>query len=377
MSEQLTNTVSLKVNEFVGKVTTYIKNTCTNPKFLGKQKAFMEWGPPGVGKSAALFTIKKNVEKSTGKKVIITDVRLLLFNPVDLRGIPVPDANKEFAIWLKPKIFQMDPSEDVINILMLDEISAAPPSVQAAAYQITLDRKIGEHLLPDNCYIICAGNRVQDKSVAYKMPKALANRLTHFDIKPEIDDWKVWAIEAGINPQILAYLNNFDSDLYMFDNKTDDNAYPSPRTWEMASDYIEVYGSLKEAFDCVAGCIGWGTANKFKRYCAVFDKLPNMEDILAGKPDIKIPTQPDVLYALSATLVNTVGNKVSKVNGSQQLSAEDSKQIANIIKFSAKMEKEFSVLTIRDMVLIPKVKDILITLPEWIAWASEHNCYIV
>src|SRR3712207_3416506 len=50
-----------------------------------------------------------------GKKVVITDVRLLLFNPVDLRGIPVPDANKEFAIWLKPYLFQMDSSEDIIN----------------------------------------------------------------------------------------------------------------------------------------------------------------------------------------------------------------------------------------------------------------------
>ena len=76
----------------------------------------------------------------------------------------------------------MDSSDDVFNILFLDEISAAPPSVQSAAYQIVLDHKVGEHKLPKNCVVICAGNRVTDHSVAYKMPKALANRVLHYEI---------------------------------------------------------------------------------------------------------------------------------------------------------------------------------------------------
>ena len=88
----------------------------------------------------------------------MTDVRLLLFNPVDLRGIPAANADRTLAVWLKPKIFQMDESENVLNLLFLDEISAAPPSVQAAAYQITLDRMVGEHRLPENCIVIAAGD---------------------------------------------------------------------------------------------------------------------------------------------------------------------------------------------------------------------------
>jgi MoxR-like ATPase len=140
----------------------------------------MLWGQPGVGKSDAIRSLAKNLEKTTKKEVRIQDVRLLLFNPVDLRGIPVADANKEFAIWLKPKIFDMDASDKIINILFLDEISAAPPTVQASAYQLTLDRKVGEHKLPDNCIILGAGNRVGDKGVAYKMPTPLANRMMSF-----------------------------------------------------------------------------------------------------------------------------------------------------------------------------------------------------
>lgn len=133
----------------------------------------MLWGPPGVGKSQAVRQLAREIEAQTGKRTHITDVRLLLFNPIDLRGIPTANADKTLAVWLRPQIFQMDPSEDVVNILFLDEISAAPQSVQAAAYQITLDRVVGEHKLPENCIVIAAGNRTTDKSVAFKMPKLL------------------------------------------------------------------------------------------------------------------------------------------------------------------------------------------------------------
>ena len=77
-------------------------------------------GQPGIGKSQAIFTIAKKLEQSLERKVIVHDVRLLLFNPVDLRGIPIADYEEKVAIWLKPKIFQMDESEKVINILFLD-----------------------------------------------------------------------------------------------------------------------------------------------------------------------------------------------------------------------------------------------------------------
>ena len=101
----------------------------------------------------------------------------------------------------------MDEREDVVNILFLDEISAAPQSVQASAYQITLDRVIGEHKLPDNCLVVAAGNRVTDRSVAYKMPRALANRLMHFEIVPDFVSWKEWAIRSGINDKVIGFLS--------------------------------------------------------------------------------------------------------------------------------------------------------------------------
>lgn len=359
----MANTVQLKINEMAGIISNYITKTTIKDFKAEDKTSFMLWGPPGVGKSDSLKTITNNVEQNTGKKVVVTDVRLLLFNPVDLRGIPVPDANKELAVWLKPKIFQMDPSNEIINILMLDEISAAPPSVQAAAYQITLDRKIGEHLLPDNCYIICAGNRIQDKSVAYKMPKALANRLTHFDIYADLEDWKTWALKTGIDSKIIGFLNFKPSMLYQFDSASDDNAFPTPRTWEMANNYIDIFGSLESAYSCIAGCVGLGVAGEFKRYCQVFTKIPSVDDIFNGK-EVEMPTQPDVLYALSAAISGRIQNATKE-------------QLKNVIKFTLLMNKEFSVLTMKDILLVPKMKEKILTLPEWIKWTKEHKSLIL
>ena len=127
----------------------------------------------------------------------------------------------------------MDASEDIVNVLFFDEISAAPQSVQAAAYQITLvtlDRVIGEHKLPDNCIVIAAGNRIMDKSVTYKMPKTLANHLMHIEIAGSFSSWKEWAIRCGINEKVLGFLSFRHSYLMDFDSSSDDLAFATPRS---------------------------------------------------------------------------------------------------------------------------------------------------
>lgn len=192
MTDNETNLTLLNVNQIVSLLSRAYIKLIKNGTPLKSFPSVMLWGPPGIGKSQGVREIAGNIQAKTGKKVSITDVRLLLFNPVDLRGIPTTNADKTLSVWLKPQIFQMDESEDVINILFLDEITAAPQSVQAAAYQITLDRVIGEHKLPENCIVIAAGNRVTDKSVAYNMPRALANRLLHITVKGDPDSWHDW-----------------------------------------------------------------------------------------------------------------------------------------------------------------------------------------
>jgi len=279
--------------------TAYIKAGIPLKRF----PSVMLWGAPGVGKSQGVREIAKDIETATGKKVHVTDVRLLLFNPVDLRGIPTASEDRTSAVWLRPEIFKMDESEDVINILFLDEISAAPPSVQAAAYQITLDRVIGEHRLPENCIVIAAGNRLTDRSVAYKMPKALANRLCHIEIRSDPESWRRWAISNGIHSIVTGFIDYNPTSLCCTEGNDGNNAFPTPRSWEMVSNILtHISDDINEVFPLISGCIGSTTAYSFKAWAEIFAKTPNVKDIFEGKP-VKCPARPEIMFALISNMV--------------------------------------------------------------------------
>ena len=353
------NVYQIKPNEMIKLFTTMYANQ--KPIDVPSQ---MLWGPPGIGKSQGVKAFAKEFEIVTGKTVITTDVRLLLFNPVDLRGIPVADKKHELAIWLKPAIFQMDPSSDIINILFLDEISAAPLSVQASAYQMTLDRVVGEHRLPDNCIVIAAGNRVTDKSVAYKMPKALANRMSHMEIIPDIDDWKQWAIPAGIDSQIIGWLSWKSTNLFKFEANGDDVAFPSPRSWEMVDKYLKIFGSIEAAYPLIAGSIGKGAATEFKGYIKVFDKLPNIKEIYDGIEKNVPSNDPGLLYALSAAIAVYASKATTK-------------QLENVLTYFMNMPAEFTALTIRDMCIVKSVKENFVKCPNWVKWCNKNKSFIL
>lgn len=341
---------SLKMNNIptmpVGKAVQLLSNAYVSIIRSGTPiKEFpsvMLWGAPGVGKSQGVREIGEAIKKETGKEVHVTDVRLLLFNPVDLRGIPTANENKTLAVWLKPEIFKMDPSEDIINILFLDEISAAPQSVQAAAYQITLDRKVGEHTLPNNCFVIAAGNRVTDKSVAYKMPKALANRLLHINIESEFDSWRKWAMRKGIDSRIVGFLSFSRDKLMMFDSANEDLAFATPRSWEMVSNVLNNTNKDSEKFDevfeLVAGLVGMGTALEFRSWLNVYKELPDIEDIFNGK-QVEIINNPKTLFALSSAIYEYARKHKDEL---------EIEKIDNSIDYIQRLPKEYSVLIMYD-----------------------------
>lgn len=325
--------------------------------------SIMLWGPPGIGKSDFVRQLAVIIERETGKKVNIIDVRLLLFNPIDLRGIPTASEDKSVAVWLKPKIFQMDESDDVINILFLDELSSCAPSVQAAAYQITLDRIIGEHRLPDNCIVIAAGNRVTDKSVTYKMAKALANRLCHIEITASFSSWLKWARKNGINHKVIDFLAARQDYFMAFDPQKDDLAFPTPRTWEMVSKVLEVYdGDEKAAHSMIAGCVGSGAASEFVMFCNVYHKLPSIDDIFDGV-NPAAPYETDALFALVSSMVAYAHDN-----------KDDFRRIGNAIAYSEKFSPDFSVSFMKELINIePDYRKKLVAIPAYTKWMERRG----
>lgn len=366
-TEKETNNIpTVSVSDLVDKLfkiySMAIKN---NVKFINLPTPFL-WGAAGVGKSSAIYELADKIESETDKTVKVTDIRLLLFSPVDLRGVPVADAERQFTKWLMPKIFDMNSSESVVNILFLDELSAAPQTVQAAAYQICLDRKIGEFRLPENCIVIAAGNRTTDQSVAYKMPKALCNRLMHFNVSASFEEWRAWAVENKVSPKVIGYLA-FDNSRLCVEPESSDLAYCTPRSWVYVSNLLSL--GFDDNFDVlamIAACVGLDAAKEFEAFCKGCMNMPPVDEILKGRCTT-FPKTHDVMYALVSSLVALLYRKAETVSITE---------LENVCKYVTKLPNDFCMSFMKD---INRIKDMnlkLMKCKEFQVWLSKNKKFL-
>lgn len=276
----------------------------------------MLWGPPGAGKSSAIEQVCTELEHLTKKKVNLVDIRLALFSPVDLRGVPIPSKDHTNTVWLRPSIFDLSADDDTINLIFLDELSSASTQLQADAYQICLDHRIGEHKLPDNTIVIAAGNRTTDHAVAYKMPSALANRMLHFDVEPDIDAWRDWAIDDGVDKRILDFISFDNSKL----NETPNNnslAYPTPRSWGFVDTVLKITDmSVDEAQNYIAAAVGNDIAIGFNHWYDIHDELPTVEAIISGTATAR-PRSNECAYTIISSLTEYVSQHKDSITSTE------------------------------------------------------------
>jgi len=285
------------------------------------KRPMMVWGPPGIGKSETFQQITDSYI-AEGKKAKLIDARLSLWDPTDLKGYPYYNKETNRMSFSSPDELptEAEAAEYDIIVLFLDELNGAAPATQAAAYQLILNRAIGKYKLPDNVVIAAAGNRETDKGVTYRMPKPLANRFLHYEVRVDFQDWFDWAIKNNQHPDVIGYVTTFKDDLYNFDASSAERSFATPRTWAFISDTIEdVEGfNEEEVTDMVAAGIGEGLALKFKAHRQVAAQLPNPTDILDGKvKELKtdnISAKYSLTTALCYELKDSFDNKKDEMN---------------------------------------------------------------
>lgn len=266
------------------------------------------WGPPGVGKSELVENITYNV--LPGNNLMI-DMRLALMEPTDLRGYPFRNPETNQMEWAPAADLPTAEQAELYDhiVLFLDELNSAPPSVQAAAYQLVLNGKIGQYVLPKNVKIVAAGNRETDRGVTFRMPAPLANRFRHINIAVDFGDWQQWAVNNNVHPDVIGYLSFAKQDLFDFDPKSSSQAFATPRSWVFTSDmlYVDDFdtASPKEQKAEVAGAIGEGMAIKFLEHRKIASALPKPSDIIAGdvaKLQDKVAKEISAKYSLVVSL---------------------------------------------------------------------------
>ena len=290
----------------------------------------MIWGGPGIGKSE----IPQQVADSLNMTLI--DFRANLFDPVDVRGVPhiqaVKETGERFTRWAVPDVFPIPQRDGDTGILFIDELPTAPPATQNAFLQLLLTRKIGDYTLPEGWSVIAAGNRLTDAAAVYQMPSPVRNRLAHYELEANLDDWTAWAYENSISPEVIGFIQYRPGLLYDFN--ADEYAFPTPRSWSFVDKKLKFqpddidHDSL---FFGVSSLVGDGPAGEFIAYKEIADELPDIDKLIQNPGTYKKNENPAILYALSSALASRAKPELMK----------------NIMTLNNKLPVEFQVILVK------------------------------
>ena len=291
------------------------------------------WGAPGIGKSAAV----RHWAKARGMEcwVVIASLR----EPSDFSGLPVvgpsPQGNARASVDFVPPRFATEAAEKG-GVIFLDELTTAPPAVQAALLRAVLDKAFGDlQLDPTKVTIIAAANPPSLAAGGWDLSPPLANRFLHVDYEVSTPEWagldgfpsywgsppniafrreKVSEADWSVARNLVAgFIRKNPGALLSVprDTAAQGRPWPSPRTWDFISRMVAVWKTppkIAENLPTIAGCIGQGPAREFATYVREAD-LQDPEQILADPSAYRHPARGDLAYiAMNSVMLATKAN---------------------------------------------------------------------
>jgi hypothetical protein len=320
-------------------------------------------GPTGIGKSNV---VEQYCDANDLQLSVLPAAQL---DPVDARGIPVPVPQTKTTSWYPPDFLPREGK----GALFLDELNRANQDTQSALYQLILEGRIGDYLLPEGWFIMAAGNRDIDGCMVQPMSRALKNRFTHLEMESNYDDWHKWGNKKGLAEQVLAFMRWRPEALDEVKAAAKDetgkamevinaaNAFGTPRSWEFVSRGVKAGFArgmkIKDLYHMIEGNVGEGCATEFVSYCDIYMELPDI-DLMLINPDLFQPTtDPNKLYALCVGLA-------------ARANALNFDGVCAILK---KMPPEYSMWTMDDC--LDRNKDEISKHPAYIDWIHENIAF--
>ena len=312
-----------------------------HPENAVRLSPLMIWGAPGVGKSSI---IRKVTEKHG---IGFIDIRLAQREPVDIRGLPVPEGDS--VRWLVSADWPRDPESK--GIIFFDELTAADRSLQVAAYELILDRRLGElYQVPKGWYICGAGNRVEDNAVAVAMSSALANRFMHVELREDVEAWIKWGLQNSIHPAILGFIRFRPELLFHQEGENIERGWPSPRSWERVSIAIDSFGGEWNDLlrKMIYGLIGRASGIEFAAFFEKYDRYKDVrEAMLDSSKRVAIPEEPAERYAFCSAVTTYLWTGRNP--------EEEKRFIDGFFRILPKLPKAFSTMMVVDAMAETKV----------------------
>lgn len=341
-----------------------------NPKALAQalavirptRRPVMIWGQPGVGKSSIVAQDAKRAGDS------LLDWRLPLKDPVDLTGTPFtsahPDDKQPATFWAPPAEL---PRKGRWTIFM-DELPQARTETANAARQLILDRALGSYRLPDDVWVVAAGNLDGDRAATNRMPTHIANSFIHLTLDVSLPDWVEWAEANSIDPRVVAFLKYRGVEfLHRFDPKSTEKAFASPRSWAFVSQVMGSYEigggvgeqrwSAAESMELVGGVVGKEVAGEFVGFLRIMEGLVTVDQILLDPANAPVSKDGAISYALCGALAERASRKTFDL----------------IVTYVERLSKEFQFLFMRK---VGEKKDDLHKTKTFITWAAKNKDFV-
>lgn len=315
-------------------ITTNCKLVIENPELAKAIPPILIHSSPGVGKSSIVHQVAQRLG------IGFVDVRLAEMESVDIRGLPSVDKENATMKWNAPDFWPRDPRSK--GIIFLDELTSCDKSCQVAAYELILDRKIGDfYKVPDGWYIVSAGNLTTDRAVAMSMSSALSNRFLHIDLDVDHEAWCKWAIMNNVHPAVVGFIQYRPEFLFNMEKENLERGWPSPRSWDKVSQMCKIYGGNEDLLrKIVYGLVGPAKGCEFMEFFKLNENFDNVLDMMLGKKAIAIPTKNDRLYAMCSSMVYVLWRGVDE--------EDEKKRLDGFFKILCEMRPEFVMMSINN-----------------------------
>ena len=358
------------------------------PKFYAARNALIIKGGPGMGKSEVFDQIGAMMSKHIGKPFAVVTVILSGMHPIDLRGIGIPTKgdNGEFEVrFTKPSVWPNKHNVDVYvggvlvpdydgpvpdhGILFADEFGQSDADIQKVFAQVILDRRIGEHKLPDGWVVWAASNRMEDRAGVTKTLSHLTNRMMELLVDPDYEAWQEWAFANNIHPLVISFAKEQAGEVFRTSVPKIQGPYCTPRSLVLLSNNIKEFrtpGMSEIALpdgpivtEMARGWLGEGIMPTFMSHIRLANDLPDVDDVIANPTKTKVPDRLDARFVMTTAL---------------SVHASSSKKMVPILTYVRRMDKELQILFVQSaLARDPNV----LAVPKFSEWVQENTDLIL
>lgn len=264
-------------------------------------------GSPGMGKTSLFLAVTK--EEGIGYIPNILSQK----DPVDVGGMRVPDMKTGILRHFVPEDLPVEINKSgrfpEKGILHYDEINVVSMMMQATAYGIIQERRVGLHNLMEGWVPMASGNHVTDRSAAQRISLALANRFNVQRVVPDLPSWLVQYGSEHVDTRGCAFLRFRPELFHCMPVNTNEVRFPSARSWTKAFKFIDEEPAYR--LKLFAGYVGDTAADEFEAFWRIMEKAPSFDEILTDPKNARLPDHRDAgtYYAVSGMIARMMDRK--------------------------------------------------------------------